>query len=56
MLTNLVGNIPYNVTVDQMKDIFSEAGPVVSFRYLNASIFAVNCKLNCVKLQNRPGS
>lgn len=30
----LVGNIPYGVTEDQLKDIFSEAGPVISFRYI----------------------
>nr|CAH0110429.1 unnamed protein product [Daphnia galeata] len=28
----LVGNIPYGVSEDQLKAIFSEAGPVVSFR------------------------
>ena len=28
----LVGNIPYGVTEDQLKDIFGEAGSVVSFR------------------------
>lgn len=28
----LVGNIPYEATEEQLKDIFSEVGPVVSFR------------------------
>jgi cleavage stimulation factor subunit 2 len=28
----LVGNIPYDVTEEKLKDIFSEAGPVVSFK------------------------
>ena len=27
-----VGNIPYDVTEEKLKDIFSEAGPVVSFK------------------------
>lgn len=27
-----VGNIPYEATEEQLKDIFSEVGPVVSFR------------------------
>ena len=30
----LVGNIPYGVTEEQLKDIFSEAGPVISFRLI----------------------
>ena len=30
----LVGNIPYDVTEEKLKDIFSEAGPVVSFKYV----------------------
>ncbi len=28
-----VGNIPYEATEEQLKDIFSEVGLVVSFRY-----------------------
>lgn len=28
----VVGNIPYEATEEQLKDIFSEVGPVVSFR------------------------
>merc|ERR1740128_63557 len=32
MTSVFVGNIPYGVTEEQLKDIFSEAGPVVSFR------------------------
>lgn len=28
----LVGNIPYEATEEQLKDIFSEVGLVVSFR------------------------
>jgi hypothetical protein len=29
-----VGNIPYEATEEKLKDIFSEAGPVVSFKYV----------------------
>merc|ERR1711928_207903 len=32
MTSVFVGNIPYGVTEEQLKEIFSEAGPVVSFR------------------------
>ena len=28
----LVGNIPYDVTEEKLKDIFNEVGPVVSFK------------------------
>jgi len=28
----LVGNIPYEATEEQLKEIFCQAGPVVSFR------------------------
>lgn len=31
-LFSTVGNIPYEATEEQLKDIFSEVGPVVSFR------------------------
>lgn len=31
-LSPAVGNIPYEATEEQLKDIFSEVGPVVSFR------------------------
>ena len=31
----LVGNIPYGVNEEQLKEIFSGAGPVVSFRYMH---------------------
>ncbi|KAM6354438.1 cleavage stimulation factor subunit 2 isoform 4-T4 [Alca torda] len=31
-LSSTVGNIPYEATEEQLKDIFSEVGPVVSFR------------------------
>lgn len=31
-LSSLVGNIPYEATDEQLKDIFSQAGPVLSFR------------------------
>ena len=27
-----VGNIPYEATEDQLREVFSEVGPVVSFR------------------------
>ena len=30
-----VGNIPYEATEEQLKEIFCQAGPVVSFRYNN---------------------
>ena len=36
LLTNnsfAVGNIPYDVTEEKLKDIFNEVGPVVSFKY-----------------------
>ncbi|TKC36951.1 hypothetical protein EI555_004972, partial [Monodon monoceros] len=32
LFSSLVGNIPYEATEEQLKDIFSEVGPVVSFR------------------------
>lgn len=28
----LVGNIPYEATEEKLKDIFSEVGPVLSFK------------------------
>ena len=28
----IVGNIPYEATDEQLKDIFNQAGPVLSFR------------------------
>ncbi|GFN80888.1 cleavage stimulation factor subunit 2-like [Plakobranchus ocellatus] len=28
-----VGNIPYDATEEQLRDVFIQAGPVVSFRY-----------------------
>ena len=31
-LSSLVGNIPYDATEEKLKDIFSEVGPVVSFK------------------------
>lgn len=39
LLLFLVGNIPYDVTEEKLKDIFSEAGPVVSFKYCYLSNF-----------------
>ena len=30
-----VGNIPYEQTEEQLIEIFSEVGPVVSFRYFD---------------------
>merc|ERR1711911_491343 len=35
MTSVFVGNIPYGVTEDQLKDIFGEAGSVVSFRIVH---------------------
>ena len=32
-----VGNIPYDVTEEMLKEIFSEAGSVVNFRYVRAT-------------------
>lgn len=40
----LVGNIPYDVTEEKLKDIFSEAGPVVSFKY--AFLYCVTFPIN----------
>jgi len=44
-----VGNIPYEATEEKLKDIFSEVGPVLSFKYvfmqpycLTLSYFALN--------------
>ena len=37
----LVGNIPYDATEEKLKDIFSEAGPVVSFRSETQSLPAI---------------
>lgn len=33
-----MGNIPYEATEEKLKDIFSEVGPVISFKY-NTKIF-----------------
>lgn len=30
----VVGNIPYEASEEQLKEIFSDVGPVASFRYL----------------------
>merc|ERR1712137_1078134 len=35
MTSVFVGNIPYGVTEEQLKDIFGEAGSVVSFRIVH---------------------
>jgi cleavage stimulation factor subunit 2 len=32
-----VGNIPYEATEEKLKDIFSEVGPVLSFKYVTKS-------------------
>lgn len=32
-----VGNIPYEQTEEQLIEVFSEVGPVVSFRYAGSS-------------------
>lgn len=37
-----MGNIPYEATEEQLKDIFSEVGPVVSFRYDSFLLFGRN--------------
>lgn len=34
-----VGNIPYEATEEQLKDVFSEVGPVVTFRFA----FVIHC-------------
>jgi cleavage stimulation factor subunit 2 len=34
-----VGNIPYEATEEKLKDIFSEVGPVLSFKYVTKSLF-----------------
>jgi cleavage stimulation factor subunit 2 len=31
---HLVGNIPYELTEDQLTEVFKEVGPVVSFRFV----------------------
>ena len=33
-----MGNIPYDATEEQLKEIFAGAGQVVSFRYLKTSL------------------
>jgi len=39
----LVGNIPYEATEEKLKDIFSEVGPVISFKYNTLkNLFIVN--------------
>lgn len=38
LFSSLVGNIPYEATEEQLKDIFSEVGPVVSFRWDSLSL------------------
>lgn len=54
-----VGNIPYGVSEEQLKDIFSEVGQVVSFRYFLDWFGLVSMwllKLLCGKLQDRARS
>jgi len=33
-----VGNIPYDVSEEKLKDIFNEVGPVLSFKWVSSSI------------------
>ena len=42
-----VGNIPYEASEEQLKEIFSEVGPVVSFR----SVYMPYTVLNQVMIQ-----
>lgn len=42
----LVGNIPYDATEQQLTDIFSQVGPVVSFRCASWGVsFSICCRL-----------
>lgn len=46
----LVGNIPYEATEEQLKDIFSEVGLVVSFRWVKDVVLIFDCVSYMVKL------
>lgn len=37
----LVGNIPYELTEDQLTEVFKEVGPVLSFRYVLHKVFTL---------------
>jgi cleavage stimulation factor subunit 2 len=34
-----VGNIPYEASEEQLKEIFSDVGPVVSFRLIHHDVY-----------------
>jgi RNA recognition motif-containing protein len=38
----LVGNIPYELTEDQLTDVFKEVGPVLSFRFVLHKVLYIN--------------
>lgn len=44
MFQILVGNIPYEASEEQLKEIFSEVGPVVSFRSVPTVVHIMNVK------------
>lgn len=48
----VVGNIPYEATEEQLKDIFSEVGPVVSFRWDPLWLLGVFFKITNLAISN----
>lgn len=49
LLFALVGNIPYEATEEQLKDIFSEVGLVVSFRWVSKRVVCCCSMFEMVK-------
>lgn len=50
----LVGNIPYDVTEEQLRDICGEVGPVVSFRSVVTSFIKLGLIGLRVLIKNAP--
>ena len=42
MMFIIVGNIPYEASEEQLKEIFSDVGPVVSFRLTFATVDVIH--------------
>ena len=40
---SVVGNIPYDASEEQLKEIFAEVGPVAKFRFVNTDYFMDKC-------------
>lgn len=43
-----VGNIPYDMSEEQLTEIFKEVGPLVNFRYSNSNVdwFLIEIRVN----------